>query len=39
MSASQMQYLYNVHKSKMISQNISPLSYFRFMEILNGLGF
>lgn len=39
MSASQMQYLYNVHKSKMTKQKIKPLSYFRFVEILNGLGF
>lgn len=39
MSASQMQYLYNVHKAKMIQQHVTPLSYFRFVEILNGLGF
>jgi hypothetical protein len=39
MSAQQMHYLYNVHKSKMTRQKITPLSYFRFVEILNGLGF
>jgi hypothetical protein len=39
MSASQMRYLYNVHKTKMTKQNCTPLSYFRFVEILNGLGF
>lgn len=39
MSASQMIYLYNVHKAKMIRQHLAPLSYFRFVEILNGLGF
>ena len=39
MSASQMRYFYNVHKSKMIKQGITPLSYFRFIEILNGMGF
>ena len=39
MSASQMIYLYNVHKTKMIKQHLKPLTYFRFVEILNGLGF
>jgi len=39
MSASQMQYFYNVHKSKMIRAGITPLSYFRFIEILNDMGF
>ena len=39
MSTSQMRHLYNVHKSKMISEGIKPLSYVRFMEILSDLGF
>ena len=39
MSASQMRYLYNVHKTKMTHQKLKPLSYFRFVEILNNLGF
>lgn len=39
MSASQMTYLYNVHKSKMIRQHLTPLTYFRFVSILNSLGF
>ena len=39
MSASQMHYLYNQHKTKMIYQKLKPLSYFRFVEILNSLGF
>jgi hypothetical protein len=39
MSASQMHYFYQVHKTKMIQQHLTPLSYFRFVEILNNLGF
>jgi hypothetical protein len=39
MSASQMIYLYQIHKTKMIHQHLTPLSYFRFVEILNSLGF
>jgi hypothetical protein len=39
MSASQMQYLYNVHCAKMRAQGIQNLTYPRFVEILNGLGF
>jgi hypothetical protein len=39
MSASQMHYLYNVHCAKMIRQHLSPLTYYRFREILTGLGF
>lgn len=39
MSVSQMRHLFNVHKSKMISEGIKPLSYIRFMEILSDLGF
>jgi hypothetical protein len=32
-------YLYQCHRAKMIKQKCSPLSYFRFVEILNSLGF
>lgn len=39
MSQSQMTYLYQVHKSKMIQQHLTPLSYPRFVSILNDLGF
>ena len=39
MSASYMRYLYAVHQSKMIAQNATCLTYPRFVEILNGLGF
>jgi hypothetical protein len=39
MSAQQMHYLYNIHVAKMRKQKCNPLSYQRFLEIMNGLGF
>ena len=39
MSASHMRYLFQVHKAKMIQSGLTPLTYFRFVHILNDLGF
>lgn len=39
MTASQMIYLYQIHRAKMIKQHLEPLTYRRFISILSDLGF